>query len=91
MKIIGVKLLEFRRRLDGRSWNPAFRWHERRAPLLVIETLNWMDSDRERLIEAAAAIAQANGQPFEDCGAAFPPFHRWASPGHLRAKPYFPP
>jgi len=24
--------------LDGRSWNPAFRWHERRAPLLVIET-----------------------------------------------------
>lgn len=41
-------------------------------PLLVIETLNWMDSDRERLIEAAAAIAQENGQPFEDCGAAFP-------------------
>src|SRR5436190_24377783 len=38
MKIIGVKVLEFRRRLDGRSWNPPFRWHERRAPLLVIET-----------------------------------------------------
>ena len=38
MKIIGVKVLEFRRRLDGRSWNPAFRWHERRAPLLILET-----------------------------------------------------
>src|SRR5438552_3785857 len=38
MKIVGVKVLEFRRRLDGRSWNPSFRWHERRAPLLVVET-----------------------------------------------------
>ena len=38
MKIVGVKVLEFRRQLDGRSWNPTFRWHERRAPLLVIET-----------------------------------------------------
>src|SRR5437016_3919693 len=38
MKIVGVKVLEFRRRLEGRSWNPTFRWHERRAPLLVIET-----------------------------------------------------
>lgn len=24
--------------LDGRSWNPTFRWNERRAPLLVVET-----------------------------------------------------
>jgi L-alanine-DL-glutamate epimerase-like enolase superfamily enzyme len=31
-------VLEFHRVLDGRSWNPAFRWHERRAPLLVVET-----------------------------------------------------
>src|SRR5438132_6827532 len=38
MKIIGVKVLEFRRRLDGRSWNPTLRWHERRAPLLILET-----------------------------------------------------
>ncbi|HEX6793671.1 MAG TPA: mandelate racemase/muconate lactonizing enzyme family protein [Casimicrobiaceae bacterium] len=38
MKITGVQVLEFRRRLDGRSWNPTFRWTERRAPLLVIET-----------------------------------------------------
>jgi L-alanine-DL-glutamate epimerase-like enolase superfamily enzyme len=38
MKIVGVKVLEFRRCLDGRSWNPAFRWHERRAPLVVVET-----------------------------------------------------
>ena len=38
MKIIGIDVLEFRRKLDGRSWNPSFRWHERRAPLLVLET-----------------------------------------------------
>jgi len=38
MKIIRVDVLEFCRRLDGRSWNPSFRWHERRAPLLVLET-----------------------------------------------------
>ena len=38
MKIVGVKVLEFRRPLDARTWNPTFRWHERRAPLLVIET-----------------------------------------------------
>jgi L-alanine-DL-glutamate epimerase-like enolase superfamily enzyme len=38
MKIVGVKVLEFRRRLDGRSWNPTFRWRERRAPLLILET-----------------------------------------------------
>jgi L-alanine-DL-glutamate epimerase-like enolase superfamily enzyme len=38
MKIVAVKVLEFRRRLDGRSWNPTVRWHERRAPLIVIET-----------------------------------------------------
>ena len=38
MKIVGVSVLEFRRQLDGRSWNPTVRWHERRAPLLVVET-----------------------------------------------------
>ncbi|HXR55878.1 MAG TPA: mandelate racemase/muconate lactonizing enzyme family protein [Casimicrobiaceae bacterium] len=38
MKITGAQVLEFRRRLDGRSWNPSFRWTERRAPLLLIET-----------------------------------------------------
>ena len=38
MKIVGVNVLEFRRQLDGRTWNPTFRWHERRAPLLVVET-----------------------------------------------------
>jgi L-alanine-DL-glutamate epimerase-like enolase superfamily enzyme len=38
MKVVGVNVLEFRRRLDGRAWNPSFRWHERRAPLLVLET-----------------------------------------------------
>ena len=38
MKIVGVSVLEFHRKLDGRAWNPTFRWHERRAPLLVLET-----------------------------------------------------
>ena len=38
MKIVRVQVLEFHRRLDGTAWNPTFRWNERRAPLLVIET-----------------------------------------------------
>ncbi len=38
MKVVRVSVLEFHRRLDGRSWNPNFRWHERRAPLLVLDT-----------------------------------------------------
>jgi L-alanine-DL-glutamate epimerase-like enolase superfamily enzyme len=38
MRIVRVAVLEFYRRLDGRSWNPTMRWHERRAPLLVLET-----------------------------------------------------
>jgi L-alanine-DL-glutamate epimerase-like enolase superfamily enzyme len=36
MTIIGVEVLEFCRKLDGRSWNPTMRWHERRAPLILI-------------------------------------------------------
>ena len=38
VRIVGAKVLEFSRRLDGSAWNPAFRWHVRRAPLLVLET-----------------------------------------------------
>ncbi|MGK9066580.1 mandelate racemase/muconate lactonizing enzyme family protein [Stutzerimonas chloritidismutans] len=37
MKIQRASVLSFSRRLDGKAWNPAFRWTERRAPLLVIE------------------------------------------------------
>lgn len=37
-RIIGVQVLAFHRALDGRAWNPSFRWHERRAPLLVVHT-----------------------------------------------------
>lgn len=37
MKITRVEVLHFARQLDGRAWNPAFRWDERQAPLLVIE------------------------------------------------------
>ena len=38
MKITGVAALEFRRTLDGRSYNPATRWNERRAPLIALYT-----------------------------------------------------
>jgi hypothetical protein len=40
MKIAGVTVLEYFRQLDGRSWNPVFRWTERRAPLVPIEAGN---------------------------------------------------
>jgi L-alanine-DL-glutamate epimerase-like enolase superfamily enzyme len=40
MKIVGVTVLEYSRQLDGRSWNPRFRWTERRAPLLLLEADN---------------------------------------------------
>jgi L-alanine-DL-glutamate epimerase-like enolase superfamily enzyme len=40
MKIRRVSVLLFSRTLDGTAWNPAFRWTERRAPLLVIEDVN---------------------------------------------------
>jgi len=38
MKIRRVSVLTFFRALDGRAWNPAFRWTERRAPLVIVET-----------------------------------------------------
>lgn len=37
MKIERATILEFRRELDGHSWNPAFRWAEKRAPLFRIQ------------------------------------------------------
>ncbi len=40
MRIVRVSVLEYARQLDGRSWNPSFRWTERRAPLVVIEADN---------------------------------------------------
>jgi L-alanine-DL-glutamate epimerase-like enolase superfamily enzyme len=38
MKIRRVSVLSFVRKLDGRAFNPVFRWRERRAPLLLVET-----------------------------------------------------
>lgn len=38
MKIRKVSIWQFSRRLDGKAWNPAFRWKERCAPLIVVET-----------------------------------------------------
>jgi L-alanine-DL-glutamate epimerase-like enolase superfamily enzyme len=40
MRVIGASVLEFRRTLDGKSWNPSFRWTERRAPLLLLHAEN---------------------------------------------------
>ncbi len=38
MKIRSASVLLFSRDLDGTAWNPAFRWTQRRAPLLMLET-----------------------------------------------------
>lgn len=38
MRIVRAEVLEYVRKLDGRSWNPVSRWTERRAPLLILET-----------------------------------------------------
>jgi len=38
MKVISAEILEYSRRLDGRSWNPVSRWTERRAPLVVLHS-----------------------------------------------------
>ena len=40
MRLIGASVLEFRRTLDGKSWNPSFRWTQRRAPLLLLHAEN---------------------------------------------------
>ncbi|MEO7761738.1 MAG: enolase C-terminal domain-like protein [Casimicrobiaceae bacterium] len=40
MKIVGATVLEYVRKLDGRSWNPVSRWTERRAPLLLLHVDN---------------------------------------------------
>lgn len=40
MKIRRAHVQLFERQLDGKAWNPAFRWTSRRAPLLVIELDN---------------------------------------------------
>jgi len=38
VRIVRAEVLEYVRKLDGRSWNPVSRWTERRAPLLILET-----------------------------------------------------
>ena len=54
MTITGASVLEFRRKLDGRSWNPSTRWSERRAPLLVL-----------RADDGSAGIGEAWSRPSE--------------------------
>ena len=36
LRIAGITSFDFHRVLDGRSWNPAWRWHERRVPLVRV-------------------------------------------------------
>ncbi len=38
LRIAGITSFDFHRVLDGRSWNPAWRWRERRVPLVRIVT-----------------------------------------------------
>ncbi len=37
LRIAAITSFDFHRALDGRSWNPAWRWHERRVPLVRVE------------------------------------------------------
>jgi D-arabinonate dehydratase len=37
-RITGLTSFDFHRVLDGRSWNPSHRWHERRVPLVRVVT-----------------------------------------------------
>jgi L-alanine-DL-glutamate epimerase-like enolase superfamily enzyme len=37
LRIAAITSFDFHRALDGRSWNPAWRWHERRVPLLRVQ------------------------------------------------------
>lgn len=73
MRITQVSVLEFRRALDGRFWNPAFRWHERRAPLVLVETDTglcgageaWAQQDRIALV--LDELAERCAPPFLGC------------------------
>ena len=38
MRIVSLTGLEYRHRFDAMSWNPAYRWRERRVPLVAIAT-----------------------------------------------------
>jgi L-alanine-DL-glutamate epimerase-like enolase superfamily enzyme len=37
MDVTRVTVMRYQRKLDGRSWNPAFRWSRREAPLIQIQ------------------------------------------------------
>jgi L-alanine-DL-glutamate epimerase-like enolase superfamily enzyme len=38
LRIAGIASFDFHRTLDGQSWNPEWRWHERRVPLVRVVT-----------------------------------------------------
>src|SRR5256885_15782865 len=64
MRIIGISVLEFRRTLDGKSWNPSFRWNERRAPLILLHADNGLVgigeawSRQDKIEQVLAHLAQ---------------------------------
>lgn len=74
MKVKRVTVMAFERQLDGRAFNPVFRWRERRAPLLLIETTSgargigeaWSRyTDSESVLKALAAMAaRVQGREF---------------------------
>lgn len=80
MRIVGAKVFEYVRQLDGRSWNPVSRWNERRAPLLLLYADNghvgvgeaWSRQDRiECGLEALAEWVAAHvvGKTFRGAAA----------------------
>lgn len=63
MRIVRAEVLEYVRKLDGRSWNPVSRWTERRAPLVVLESSDglraageaWSQPEEIRAVQDALA------------------------------------
>ena len=63
MRIVRAEVLEYVRKLDGRSWNPVSRWTERRAPLVVLESSDglraageaWSQPEEIRSVQDALA------------------------------------
>ncbi len=77
MNIIAAEVLEYVRKLDGRSWNPVSRWMERRAPLVLLHAGSGLTGIGEawcrqeeigRVLEALATLIERRvvGRRFGD-------------------------
>jgi L-alanine-DL-glutamate epimerase-like enolase superfamily enzyme len=91
LKIEAATVLEFRRGLDGRSWNPAFRWTEKRAPLLRIQAdsgLTGIGEAWSRYVASEAVISHLSdtvapsllGQTINDNESVFTAVQRLSAP-----------